>query len=226
MPRLKSRERFPPGGFAWYHPETRWSAPANVSFESVVQAIIAHRKANPHLMQQHGWSVDPESVRNQLDDSNARRCAMLGYTDYYYEGPGDPAPNPNTPLPTNLQKLGSVVGGSSTLVEWLASGAEAVSSELANKRAAICAECPQNGKGDFTRYFTVPVSEAIRHEINRRSEWKLQTPHDEKLSVCEACLCPLKLKVHVPLANILPHMDEATKARLDPRCWITKGDAI
>lgn len=226
MAKLKSRDRFPPGGFQYLQPETQWRAPGGASFESVVVALIQHRTGNPHLVTTHGWSTDLETVRNQVDSYNAQLCKQLGYTDYIYEGPAEPAPPKSTPSPSNLQKLGNVVGGGEALVEWLSSGAQAVPSDLAGKRAAICAACPQNGKGDFTRYFTIPVSEAIRHELNRRNEWKLSTPYDEQLNVCEGCLCPLKLKVHVPLANILPHMDEATKSRLAPQCWILRQDQI
>lgn len=226
MPRMKSRDKWPPNGWQFMQPESQWVAPKNASFEAVVQALIAHRRGNAYLVQTHHWSIDPEEVRNEVDSYNARLCQLAGFTDYIMEGGGASPPNPHLPAPTNLQKLGNVVAGGEALVEWISSGAQAVPSELANKRAAICADCPQNGKGDFTRYFTVPVSEAIRHELNRRSEWKLSTPHDDQLSVCEACLCPLKLKVHVPLANILPHMDQATKGRLDGRCWILKRDSV
>jgi len=225
MPRLKSRERFPPGGFAYYHSETKWSAPANVSFESVVQAIIAHRKANPYLMQQHGWPIDPESVRNQLDDSNARRCAMLGYTDYYYEGPGDPAPNPTVPQPqTNL--AGKLAAGAETLVEWLGEGGVPVEKSLAEKRAAVCAACPHNNMEDFSRWFTNPVSQAIRFQIQRKQDMKLETASDEKLGTCAICSCPLKLKAWTPLHNINNNMPADIKAALPAHCWITKQDQI
>lgn len=225
MAKLKSRDRFPPGGFCYLQPETQWRAPNGASFETVVAALIQHRIGNPYLVTTHGWPTDLDSVRNQVDSYNAQICKQLGYTEYILEGPPD-APAPKTTPQPNLQKLGAVAGGAEALVEWLRSGAEAVPAELANKRAAICSACPQNGKGDFTRYFTIPVSEAIRHEINRRSEWKLSTPYDDQLNICEGCLCPLKLKVHVPLANILPHMDEETKGRLAPQCWILKQDQI
>lgn len=226
MARLKSREKYPPGGFDYFQPESQWKAPPNASFETVVAALIQHRRGNPYLVEKHGWSIDPETVRAEIDSFNARRCEQFGWTDYIFANAPDPAPPKSMPLPTNLQKLGSVVGGGEALVEWITSGAEAVPVDLANKRAAICSDCPQNGKGDFTRYFTVPVSEAIRHELNKRSEWDLVTSYDDRLNVCEACLCPLKLKMHMPLARILAHIDPEAKARLDPRCWILKGDQI
>jgi len=224
MPRLKSREKFPPGGFQYFQPESQWNAPQNASFEVVVDALIKHRQGNPYLVEKHGWSVDRETVRNEIDSFTARRCEQFGWNDYIFSGAPDPAPPPKSmPPPTILQKLGSVAGGAENLVEWIDSGAEAVSSELANTRAKICSDCPQNGKGDFSRYFTVPVSEAIRHRLNQRQGMNLNTAYDDQLNVCEACLCPLKLKVHFKLERILPHMDAETRARLDPRCWILKG---
>jgi len=40
--------------------------------------------------------------------------------------------------------------------------------------------------------------------------------------VCEACLCPMKAKVHVPIHHIKKHMKPEVQAKLDLRCWITK----
>jgi hypothetical protein len=223
MAKLKSRDRFPPGGFSYLQPETQWRAPNGASFETVVAALIQHRIGNPYLVTTHGWPTDLDSVRNQVDSYNAQICKQLGYTEYILEGPPDAPVPKTTPLPIH-QKPGAAAAGGSTLVEWIASGAEAVPREVALKRAEICATCPKNGKGDFTRYFTIPVSEAIRHELNRKNEWKLQTPYDDQLKICEACLCPIPLKIHVPLKNIMPHMDTETISRLDPRCWITKPE--
>jgi hypothetical protein len=108
------------------------------------------------------------------------------------------------------------------LVEWLASGAEAVPQEKANARAAVCAKCPMNEKGDLLRFFTKPVSEAIRHALSLRSEWKLETPDDFRLGVCTACDCPMRLKVHIPIERIREKLKPEIKSRLHPDCWIPK----
>ena len=77
-----------------------------------------------------------------------------------------------------------------------------------------------NGKGGWEAYFTVPVSNAIRREMERKRTMKLGTPSDDKLGVCEACSCPLPLKTFLPVSNILSKIQPAQKAALHPQCWI------
>lgn len=111
------------------------------------------------------------------------------------------------------------------LVEWLASGAEAVPQEQATGRGQVCAGCSLNEPGDLSNFFTRAASEAIRKALNTRREWKLETALDKKLGVCGACLCPLKLKVHLPidriLAKILPESLDYIRANA-PGCWLLK----
>ena len=71
-----------------------------------------------------------------------------------------------------------------------------------------------------TSSFTIPTSELIRKQLSMRQDMALKTESDEKLGVCNACGCPLKLKVHVPASHIKKHTSEAVKRELDPRCWI------
>src|SRR5215813_15336613 len=112
MPKLKSRERFIPGGFQFRQPETNFQAPFQASFETIVQALIAHRKANPHLVTTHGWSVDPNQVREELDNYNARICKQMGWTDFYYDGGAPEAPiNPRSMPRPALQAIAGVVDG-------------------------------------------------------------------------------------------------------------------
>jgi hypothetical protein len=48
----------------------------------------------------------------------------------------------------------------------------------------------------------------------------LKTDLDHALNICQACLCPLKLKVHVPLDLIRKHLSPQAKSALDTHCWI------
>jgi len=217
--KLKDRNRQIPGGLKYWQPETKWAPVPWSSFQSIVDQLIAHRKGNPSLLAKHGWQTDRESVTEQVDDYNARLCQQMGWSGFIMEGS---AAAPDVPFQHLRSKLRNVAGGNSTLVEWIDDGAQAVPIEKAIARAQVCKDCPQNGKGDFTRWFTVPVSEAIRFELNRRREMKLETPLDDYLGVCEACSCPLKLKIHVPIDLIRERIQPEAMAALDPRCWIPK----
>lgn len=229
MSRLINRQTQIPQGLTFYQPETKWMPPRYASFDTIVNGLISHRNANPHLRDQHHWSVDYNTVADEVDAFNARLCEVHGWTKYISsEGPMPPAaplvPPKPMPPPTKslLESVRTVVAGAIVLVDWLVNGAEAVAPEESNRRAEICAGCPKNEGGDWTRFFTVPVSQAIQGALNSRKDMGLSTFHDEKLGVCSACNCPLKLKVHLPLDKIKAKIDPADMQALDPRCWITK----
>lgn len=225
MPRLKNRQiSRPGGGLSFYQPETKWSPRANSSFQGIVEALIAHRRGNPYLTQQHGWSTDRAAVEDEVDAFNAAICEQMGWTDYIMAAGGQPAQAPFARLqsPPILHHVKNVVAGSETLVDWIKSGAEAVDPTLAEKRAITCATCPKNESGDLLRWFTKPAAAAIKAAVESRKGMNLSTTMDDKLGVCSACGCELHLKVHLPLERIKTGMSAETMAALDERCWITK----
>lgn len=220
MPRLISRQRQIPGGVKFYQAATKWASTPWASFDSVVNSLISHRKGNPALTEKHGWSTDYETVANEVDEFNAHICESMNWKDYITGGGGaQPAPFSSW-QGKPLGNLPNIVAGAKVLVDWINSGAEAVPIQQAESRAAICVKCPKNEKGDWTRFFTVPVSEAIRAELEKRRGWNLSTSHDNELRICGACLCPLKLKVHVPIDKINARISDEARANLDSGCWI------
>ena len=217
MPKLLDRNRPIPNGLKFYQPETKWSPTPWASFQTIVKELIQHRHANPFLKTQHGWPTDPDSVANEVDNYNAILCQKMGWSKFITEGGAD-VQSPKRPSP--LQKLKNVVVGGATVVEWIASGTEAVPLELSNERGRICSTCPQNKTGDLTSWFTVPVSAAIRRALESRKDMNLTSPYDHQIGVCEACSCPLKLKIHMPIVKILERISSETKKDLVPFCWI------
>jgi len=231
MARLKSRQKFIPGGFKFYQPETGWRSPANASFQVIVNALIAHRRGQPFLVDKHKWSLEPEAVADELDVFNATVCEKMGWKDYIHAGTGGefPIPKFNAPSVSDPSKLAAVAGrvkkiwsGIRTLNEWDVSGDPAVPQEQAESRARACGSCNKNTPGDFTSWFTQPAAEAIRRQMRKREERQLTTSLDDRINVCAVCLCPLKLKVHTPMKHIQAHMSEEVMAELKgvPGCWV------
>lgn len=229
MANLKSRYEHPPGSFQFLQPETGQVNPFVGSFNFVVEQTQALRVANPFLTERHGWRTDTAGVEFDVEQYNVARCIAGGWTDFLQ--PDNPGAVIYTAAPPLVQKkthaavqgIKRVAAGISVLVEWLGSGAKPVEGKLAEARASICSDCPRNDGGDFKAYFTEPISEKIRTQLEIKNDLQLKTVQDEKLTVCSACDCPLKLKVWAPLEHILRHTSEETKTRLDPRCWILKG---
>lgn len=220
---LKSRTECPPGGFYVTIPtinQTRqfWS------FGEAVAWFSGIANSNPHL----NLPTNPVAIGNFIDQQNALRVMGIPGAENYVNQKGGPA-NLETKKATLLkpliavgEKIRQLAAGAVLLDEWGDEGFPTVLAEESAGRAATCAVCPQNGFGDLTRWFTVFASEKIRRKIEAAQKLELKTPFDDKLGICEACLCPLKLKVHAPLANIKKHQTPKSLAALDKNCWILK----
>lgn len=212
---LRNRQKQIPNGLFFYEPMTKWRS-AGGSFSSIVDQLIAHRIANPWLNK----PTERPAVENEVDIFNAKVCEANGWTDYIVGG--DPSPPFHLPPPSLGQRLANVAAGAEVLIEWIESGAQAVPAEKAAARAAVCAVCPMNQKGDLMAYFTKPVAEAIRRALSQRSDWNLTTPDDFRLGVCTGCDCPMRLKVHMPIERIRSKLKPEVQARLHATCWIPK----
>jgi hypothetical protein len=227
MARIKNRQLQIPGGYKFYQPQTKFQSRPG-SFQNIVDQVVHNRSANPALSRQHNLSIDPNVVAEEVDYFNAAICERMGWTSYISQ-PGVDAPPPKFKALSPLdQKQLSVAAGTvkkvwqgvKTLNDWIDSKLPAVPTVLAEKRASTCLSCPNNGAGGLEAWFTKPASEAIAKQFEKLSERKLTTSVDDKINVCTACLCPLKLLVHTPLEFKLTHMGPETRAALHPNCWV------
>lgn len=228
MSRLRDRNRQIPNGMFFYEPSTKWRSTPWASFNVIVDEVIAHRQGNPFLMQKLGKSTDRRAVENEVDQFTASVCDQMGWTGFTIGGEGTPPiPKPQasqfeiSQLAAVGAKVRQLWTGVKTLNDWLESGAPGVAQELADSRAATCVACPKNGIGDFSAWFVKPVAGAIQRQVEKAQERKMATASDDRLGVCDACLCPMRLKVHLPLDFIKAHTDDATidKLRTAPACW-------
>ena len=228
--RLISRQKFCPNGFQFYIAPLKWQAPRMASFDQIVNGAISALKANPTVARQLGWDLSYNAMADRCDEFNAAICQSMGWSDYISEPAGVSLPKSQPrDQQTILQNLRSavaaskeLVAGAKTLIEFLDSGEPPVDKDVAESRAAVCAACPKNEPGDFTKWFTSPAAELIRRQIERAQSRSLTTSMDAKLNLCTACHCPLRLKVHIPLPWIVKRLSPEQMARLKeaPACWI------
>ncbi len=118
------------------------------------------------------------------------------------------------------RSAGRVADGARILVEWFGDGAVPVPISLAQARANVCLTCPENKEGHRWLKLTADAVRSIAEQMRQKDAMKLCVEGEERLFACGVCLCPLKLKVHVPLATILAHTDEQTLRAFPPACWI------
>lgn len=228
MARMKSLTEHPPWGWQFLQPETGQAQPFVGSFNHVVEQVQILRQANPFLAERHGWRVDRAGIEHEVEQYQVARMIAGGWLSFIIQDDAIPAA-PIYVMPPLSQKksvaarVRNVTAGVGVLLDWLGSGAKPVEQTLADSRAAICATCPNNDGGNFLAYFTKPIAEKIRTQLEIRGDLQLRTSYDEKLTVCSACDCPLKLKVFAPIDHILSHTSDEVKLKLAPQCWITKG---
>lgn len=220
------RNTFPAGGYKFFEARTQWSPMEMQDFNTTVGLIMAHRKANPRFAAE--WSTRPEDIALELDLQTCLSLQHRGLSEQFCVGSTASFPSaPASPRQWLGQKLQAgvaeakrVITGIKTLTDWLGSGGKPVPHEFAEHRASICATCPKNAQGSLSSFFTEDASEVIRRQLAIRNDMELSTTHDEKLGVCSACSCPLKLKVHAPLNHIMANLKDSARVNLEKRCWI------
>lgn len=214
----------PPGGWQFYQPQTGWAMPnpISVTLSQATTLLLQHRMKNPAVAQKFGLILNADQVKEEIKAFQRKRLNI---------------PEPSLPKSSLRRPLPQVVGdavaavvktasGAAFMLDWEMSNLPPVSPDRSARRALQCAQgdngnpCPHNQKGDFTRWYTVPVSEMLRKRIERLKNLDLKTPYDDSINVCTACECPLRTKVHGPLELILKNLKPAAREALWPKCWI------
>lgn len=227
---LKSKSMMPPGGWEFYQAEMNWTLPNPLytGFDQAVAAIVNIRQANPRF----NLPTDFGTVAAELEAHTEARLRSL-YGDRAKEWiTGEPAGGPPVnPLWAPKRSAGAgvaagnaevkkAVAGVALITEWLGAGLKPVAKGEANKRAAICVECPKNVAGNLLQKAYGAVADGLHLLMQAKSDLKLATPHDDKLHTCSACDCRLTLKVWTPAKHIKENTSAAVLADLDPKCWI------
>ena len=234
MPRLISRQKSIPNGFRFHIPLIPTWKNRPGSFDNVVQQVMVALNGNPHVARKMGIAVTYENVASMVDEFNARLCQANGWKDYYTADGGQsaraPFPFVHHPDPKQVPSVISAVAGvkklaagAALLFEWEESGQPPIEPAAAETRAEICTRCPKNNPEHLSRFFTGPVSRLMQGKFARLHGMNLKTPHDDKLGICDACLCPLKLKVWTPIELVVKHLQPDARAELWEQCWIPKA---
>jgi hypothetical protein len=225
--RLKSRDRFVPYGPQLMLAEIGMKKPITGTFNDVVRAFSQIVAKNPALAQKQGWPTDLVEQENWIERRECLRLIAGGY-EKFVEMEGVSPPSRLGGMSRNSQR-GDVVAAkaSPTLTGaaiWkdMLQGSKPVARDEAERRAAICVDCPQNKKGSFKDWFVASVAKGLTELVAMMNSQNLTTSRDKELGTCAACSCPMAAKVWVPLEVIKKHMPSGDVAKLDPRCWITK----
>lgn len=189
-----------------------------------------HRFGNAWLAQKHNWATSIEAISLELDSYNAMLCQSMGWLDFITidnDAPPD-FQKASLPRPDEAQnvaggrdgKLKKAVSGLKLITDWLGSGLKPVSKGLAEKRAYICRQCPQNKLGDFWQRMEGAAAAELRTLIEVKNDLDLHLEDESNLHSCMVCDCFLPLKAWVPIDHVLTHTSGEVAKELDPSCWI------
>lgn len=220
MATLKSRSLFPPGGFQALFPEAGMKKPFVGSFSEAVNFTLNFRKKNPALVAKHNWSLDPDAIANDVDAYNAQRMVAGGFYNFV-DMEGVPPPPTGGASRGNVGAVAAAVSGLAVYRELFQGKSVPVARDEAERRAAICVQCPLNNtKLTFKQRFVDYVAKGLTELVGIMRDLDLQTSRDKELGTCDACECPMFAKVHVALPTIIAHLKPNQRAKLHSSCWI------
>jgi len=107
--------------------------------------------------------------------------------------------------------LSDITSFYNSMKKWKALDGKTVPSGIAERRAAICVDCPKNVTitGCFGCANVLPAVLKLVKDVS--------TSHDEQLKGCAVCGCALKALVHMPL--IIKDYNKETIKALPEHCW-------
>jgi hypothetical protein len=183
----------PPGGWTYTQPETGAVFRA-MSWSRLLKLVRIHREANK-LDTTPGWEerFESEICMERPELGNDRPRVKNG---------GAKVPG-----------WSAILRFTKTMWEWSKSG-KLEKPEESERRAAICAMCPENQYVGGCYGCTGVIRYTAEVLLDRT------TSHDSSLNVCVACGCYLKLKVHVP-NDVLDVAEEGSITYPD-HCWRIK----
>lgn len=119
-----------------------------------------------------------------------------------------------------LHAVQRTVIGARILADWLGAGGGPVDNALAESRAAICRSCPENSHPRWWESHNNAIALAMREMLELKNEIGYSVSQEDKLHLCRACGCCLKLKVHVPIEHIKAHTLPDAVDKYPDHCWI------
>lgn len=233
MARMKNRGNIPPGGWQYLQPQSGRQF-AGLDIYITAQEVLDHRKANPFMCQQHGLSLDLNTIMNEIDEYTAAACLAHPGWEQFVGDTNPPKTWSPSALPRRLLNVAGAAGavkrtasGLKLVIEWVGAGLKPVPHELAEKRSNVCANCPMNQDPNWLQRVDAAIASQIKSLVEVKNDLKLFTTNDAKLYTCSPCDCYLPLKVHSPINHIVENTSaevmaklEAVKTNTGEKCWV------
>lgn len=181
----------PPGGYTYTQEETNVTMNAN-SWEGLLDQVAKHRRSN-NLPVPFNLS---DIVAKQLCERQPEACVKREIKH-----------NPNSKLDLNV-----ALRFTRTL---MSAGLKRVDQQEADRRAEICASCPDN----IEPQGCTPCRASVIKRVINLTVGDRQTTYDSELKSCKYCGCFNKAQVWFPLESLQKTITDAENQALPEHCW-------
>jgi hypothetical protein len=121
-----------------------------------------------------------------------------------------------------LKTVKQIQQGAQILNQWLGAGGEPVDGDLAEERADVCRDCPENVRGNWLDRIKGEAASVIKDYLAVKAAQGLEVPDERDIGFCKQCGCALQLKVWCPIEHIKAHMTRSEMLEFPTFCWIRK----
>lgn len=126
-----------------------------------------------------------------------------------------------------LDEIKATASGSRILLGWIGSGGVPVSRQKAQGRAFVCefgdgTGCPMNCEANWWDRIKDSIASFIKDAIALKSSLGMDLVNENRVHMCRACKCCIRLKVWVPIENIKSGVTEDQMKTFPTFCWIRK----
>lgn len=127
-----------------------------------------------------------------------------------------------------MNPLLEVISASAAMADWVGEGAVPVDQMVAEFRASRCMSgnngdpCPLNGAENWWDWAKHVVAMWIRRELEIKNELNLSVKDEQRLHMCKACGCCLRLKVWVPIKHLREHTSTEQLNKMPDYCWMKR----
>lgn len=202
MIKLRDASHDVPGGWWYIQPETQFRVVGN-TFVELLNKIKEHRVGNELPI---GTNFNAEI--------QAAICERLGDDTKEWCTPYDP--EDQRLAPPRRMSWQDAMRFLATVKAIVMTGNAFTDQAEAERRAAICANCPKNVAID-----TCPVCRGLKAMVTGVIGQR-RTAVDNRLRGCEVCGCELKAAVHVDLAAQQAAMSDELNEQFPAHCWKKK----
>lgn len=127
-----------------------------------------------------------------------------------------------------LTEIRNDISGLELLRDWLGDSGLPVTPMVAEFRSHRCVSgnggqpCPRNVEPNWWDKVKSEIALWIRKEIEVKEGMKLRVEHEDKVHMCSACGCCLKLKIWTPAVHLKAHITQKQIDKTPSYCWLRK----